>query len=260
MRGGILKRRLIYFVLLSVLDLLLTTWLLRAGGGQVYEANPLAAWWLGRFGWAGLAAFKAAAVLFAVAAFAALHWYRPDAARRVMTLTCAALALVVLYSASLAVAMNPAAGGLEGRELMAKAALHEELCARLETVKAFRRLRCRLSREVIGGRRTLAEAVARLQQEELTRDPTWLRQTRYRNPGRSLPEILQSQLLAQIREDLGEDVRSLQNPSAAEARLGGLPPFSLLADGVRSNSNLSDGAGRAEGESHDSKDQKRGRR
>ena len=48
---------MICFFLLSVADLLLTCWLL-GGEGPFFEANPLAAWCLEQFGWAGLAGLK----------------------------------------------------------------------------------------------------------------------------------------------------------------------------------------------------------
>ena len=48
------------FVVLNFADLVLTAWLLSTSEGGVYEANPVARWWLVRHGWLGLAAFKAA--------------------------------------------------------------------------------------------------------------------------------------------------------------------------------------------------------
>src|SRR5215471_13598299 len=56
------------FILLGVADLLITCYLLGAAPGQFYESNPVARWWLDRWGWAGLASFKAATVLLALAA------------------------------------------------------------------------------------------------------------------------------------------------------------------------------------------------
>ena len=52
-------RKQLLFILLSLVDLALTWWLLAHSYGQVYEANPVARWWLMRYGAAGLAGFKA---------------------------------------------------------------------------------------------------------------------------------------------------------------------------------------------------------
>jgi hypothetical protein len=61
--------RLGLFGVLSFLDLGLTYRLIKAGGGAVYESNPIANEWLQRFGWMGLAAFKIMAMsIVAVAA------------------------------------------------------------------------------------------------------------------------------------------------------------------------------------------------
>ena len=60
-----LRRNLLWllFIALSGADLFLTWRLLSSRGSAVYESNPVAAWFLGRFGWMGLTAFKAVAVL-----------------------------------------------------------------------------------------------------------------------------------------------------------------------------------------------------
>lgn len=60
----------------------------------MYEANPLANWWLSRHGWLGMASFKAAVVLAVVGLTAVLARSRPRMAGSV-------LGLVVLYSLAL---------------------------------------------------------------------------------------------------------------------------------------------------------------
>jgi hypothetical protein len=89
------------FALLSLIDLSLTWWLLSRSGGQVYEGNPVARWWLANHGWLGLAVFKVGGVLLVVGLAAVISHYRPRAGGRVLGFACAALTVVVLYSASL---------------------------------------------------------------------------------------------------------------------------------------------------------------
>ena len=95
--------RLSSFVCLSLADLALTCWLVGRPGGPVYEANPAAAWALGRWGWVGLAAVKAASVGLALAVLVPVAWRRPRVADRVLGAGCVVLAGVVGYSALVAV-------------------------------------------------------------------------------------------------------------------------------------------------------------
>src|SRR5262245_28676349 len=91
------------YALLSAADFALTHHLL-AGSGSAYEANPLANWLLQRHGWDGLAFFKVAVALLFTGLAAAIYWYRPRAAMRLLVFGCAALTIVVVYSGTLAVA------------------------------------------------------------------------------------------------------------------------------------------------------------
>src|SRR5262245_13138082 len=91
----------VLFVLLSLADLALTCWLLDRSGGAVYEANPVAGWWLARHGWAGLACFKALVVVVVLGLTLAIARSRPVAAGRVLGLGCAVSAFVVLHGASM---------------------------------------------------------------------------------------------------------------------------------------------------------------
>jgi hypothetical protein len=86
------------FVALSCADLALTAHLLRLGGGQVYEANWLAAEVLARHGVVGLAVFKGLAVLLVGALVATVASARPRGAQRLVGFACLAVGGVVLYS------------------------------------------------------------------------------------------------------------------------------------------------------------------
>lgn len=85
------------YAALSVADLFLTHKLLTANG-DAYESNPVAGVWLERYGWSGLAAFKAASVLVFAGALAIVVRRRPKVATGVVTLGCAVLVSVTTYS------------------------------------------------------------------------------------------------------------------------------------------------------------------
>lgn len=96
------------FAILSVTDFVQTYVLVRGTGGWVYESNPVANEWLSRYGWSGLAVFKAGAVLVVAGAVGLLAVRRPGAGVAVVAAACTALLWVTLYS----------------REMMARAPAH----------------------------------------------------------------------------------------------------------------------------------------
>ena len=89
------RRHVLLFVLLSAVDLLLTTSLLMRKGDCIGEGNPVADGVLQRFGWQGFVAFKLACVLTVVTIVLAVSRARPRVARRLMTFGCLALLVVV---------------------------------------------------------------------------------------------------------------------------------------------------------------------
>lgn len=93
--------RLGLFAVLSVLDLSLTYQLLADGGGTIYESNPFANAWLGKYGWSGLAFYKLLSMSVVVAVAAYVSCSRPVAGGRILTFACIAVAMVVSYSYSL---------------------------------------------------------------------------------------------------------------------------------------------------------------
>jgi hypothetical protein len=89
------------FVALSACDFVFTYLLVEGGGGEVYEANPVAAGWLTDHGWLGLAAFKAAAVLVVVGAVGLIARRKPAVGVALACLGCLATAVVNLHSHTL---------------------------------------------------------------------------------------------------------------------------------------------------------------
>lgn len=88
------------YALLSITDWMMTYTLLRMHPGAV-ESNPLAAACLERYGWDGLAFYKAGGVLVFVGAIGLLIRRRPPVAAGVVALGCAALLWVTAYTHTL---------------------------------------------------------------------------------------------------------------------------------------------------------------
>jgi hypothetical protein len=86
---------------LSVADWSLTWALIHGSNGEVYESNPVAAWFLQWYGWTGLALFKAACTATFAVAVGLLVRYRPRTGARVVTLAVLTLVLVNAYSLGL---------------------------------------------------------------------------------------------------------------------------------------------------------------
>lgn len=88
------------FSLLSAADLVLTRSLLQLNEAA-YESNPAAAACLARFGWGGLALYKAAGVLGFIGPVALLAGRRPTVGAALVTLGCVVLLSVTTYSRDL---------------------------------------------------------------------------------------------------------------------------------------------------------------
>lgn len=85
------------YALLSAVDLLLTFILLQSNG-LAYESNPAAAACLELHGWRGLALFKVGGVAVFIGAVALVARRRPKVGAAVVTLGCAVLLAVTIYS------------------------------------------------------------------------------------------------------------------------------------------------------------------
>jgi hypothetical protein len=111
--------KLCLFLFLSLIDLFLTWRLLLQSHGQVYESNPIAEWWLSRYGWAGLVAFKMAMAVAVAVLTTAISLARPRTGGRVLAFACTALLLVVAYSCYVSSARGMPVSDLTAEELCA---------------------------------------------------------------------------------------------------------------------------------------------
>jgi hypothetical protein len=208
------RSRQILFVLLSVADLALTCWLLRRSGGQAYEANPVAAWWLARHGAVGLACFKAAAVLLVLGLAALIARYRPRVGGCILTLGCASLVVVILYSAVLSrfalLSPEQRARWLEEELAQERDIMNRDTQGSLLRQEAFRAWRKELCDDLIAGRSTLRAAVDRVLASQTGRDPTWQRGLVPFDPEGSVPERVALSLILDV-------FRQAKGPEAAWA-------------------------------------------
>jgi hypothetical protein len=89
---------LLAFLVLSLADLYLTWRLVHDGGERFRESNPVAAWWLAKYGWSGLTAFKLGAVALVGCLIGAIATRRPRTAEMTLVFGCGALSTVLLHS------------------------------------------------------------------------------------------------------------------------------------------------------------------
>jgi hypothetical protein len=222
------------FGLLSLADLFLTWQLLQNSEGLFYESNPVARWFLVRYSWAGLAAFKGLTVLLAGGLLMVTSRYRPGLGGRGLTVACSALAAVVLYSCWLC----QGASGREDAAVIDLRRLEQEKRQLDETMRVARRyraLRDEMSADLIARRRTLAEAVEQLAGAEQAEDLDWLRR---RFPDRSLRECVAVNVAEWAVERLKDnptDARRLSGElaDAYQALFGcSFPPRGTWSEGV----------------------------
>lgn len=160
------------FALLSTADFALTWHLLGRGEAACYEANPVANWWLLRFGWAGLAAFKAATVLVAGLLTIMVARRRPVAAQRLLIFGCAVVGAVVMYSGALA-SSSRLNGRTDSAELTSSGEKDQQLDNDLARNRHFREVLNHVGAEVLAGRMTLSEASDHLEKTSLAKNRHW---------------------------------------------------------------------------------------
>lgn len=157
--------KLLLFVGLSAADFAMTWFLISRGGGEVYEANPVAAWWLGRHGWFGLALFKASIVGIVASLLLTVWRNRPISGHRLATFACLIVAAVVGYSGVLATRRpDPKMAAIGSVSELQE--WSERLQADLEASNAYRKVLYEISDDLAADRCNLAEAVDRLSQTE----------------------------------------------------------------------------------------------
>jgi hypothetical protein len=87
-----------FFLLASLFDAFMTWLLLTHESGSFCESNPLALFFLNRFGFAGMLVFKTLLVSVVMVNYAIISKRRADVARRLMSFGTVVVNGVVLYS------------------------------------------------------------------------------------------------------------------------------------------------------------------
>jgi hypothetical protein len=186
-------------MVLSLCDLALTWWLLERSGRAVAEGNPVADWWLSRYGWFGLACFKAALVFIVVLLTGIIARQRPRAAGKVLAFACAVLTAVVIHGAVLG---QTAPTSAESSEDINRGLEDMNVHTRRVTAgtKPYSEFLERMVDRLAGGESTLAEAVERLMTWDRNRDPVRQRTLMSVFGGRSMEEALARQMLSFVEE------------------------------------------------------------
>lgn len=188
----------ILFVVLSLCDLALTWWLLERSGRAISEGNPVALWWLSRYGWLGLAGFKTAVVFVVVLSTGIIARQRPRAACHLLTFACAVLAAVVIHGAVLGqTAPTPCDLSAEvNRDLEDMNVQTQRLAADARVYNEF--LENMVDR-VAAGELTLAQAIERLMQWDKNRHPRWQQAVMSIFRSQSMEEALARQVLSFVK-------------------------------------------------------------
>jgi hypothetical protein len=196
-------RKLALFAALNLADLALTWHLVGRGGGAAYESNPVAAWWLVSFGWAGLAGFKLAAVGVVAALALVVSRSRPRVGGRLLAFGCSALLGVVLYSGFLVHGLAAEASAPAAAEPARTAETEsEKLDSQLQEVSRRLYGKEHVAAEVARGRLTLLEAAARFR--DLNAELPGFQREQFRSvyPGRSDDERHCWQVIRFVRTEL----------------------------------------------------------
>jgi hypothetical protein len=205
-------RKLALFALLSLADLALTRYLLETRGLAVSESNPLAAWWLERFGWLGLTGFKLAMMALAAGLGLMVYRRRPVAGHRVLGFGCAAVAAVVLYSGCLCAAVTRQPNDVSPGAEPALLAESDHLDAQLRRSREYRAALNDVVRDLRARKCNLEEAVASLTATELARDPRWLSSFPVAGPSRGPAECVALSVLNHLEGEadapLADDLRA----------------------------------------------------
>ena len=90
-----------WFILVSLLDVLMT-WFLLSQGGRFYESNPVARWFIYGWGVKGMVYFKFGMVAFICVITQIIALKRPETAKGILYLGTTVVAGVVIYSLTLA--------------------------------------------------------------------------------------------------------------------------------------------------------------
>src|SRR5262245_50019627 len=174
MRRPWLSLMLAVFAVLSLADLGLTWFLIRHGGGAVYESNPVAGWWLEQYGWLGLAGFKLGQVVLVAALGLLIARWKPRVGSFVLAMASAAVSCVVLYSVSLAHGFGAEPGEPTVGDLVQMSDFDGQLNRGIQRGDEYRKVLSQLCLDLAEARIGLAEGTEQLGRTEQGRAEDWM--------------------------------------------------------------------------------------
>ncbi len=231
------SRKLLLFSLLSAADFFFTWYLLRQGGGQVYESNPVANAWLATYGWVGLLIFKLSMVLLIGTLAVIISFYRPQTSDRLLKFACFVTGGVVIYSFFLSHLVDRNVDLPHPKEAVRFKPQGQGIDPRIRRQRRYQAFLHVLSTDLIAERTSLAGAVEKLERYRQVEPPGG----EEARPGRrsetvrqDLADEIARYTLTSLRHDptagrrvaarLSEDYRSLfDRPLVAAAEFVSVP-------------------------------------
>lgn len=189
------------FVALSLADLGLTSWLLSAHPEWVVESNPVADWWLARFGLMGLVFIKAASVSLLAGVLYWLARLRPNLSRGVMAVGCLILLGVVGYSISLAKFLDH-----NTQRIQAIVQQEQKLDQTMAKMIAYNKAVDQVYRNLQTNQTTLKQAVESLMQtEHVQKNVLWANQLKYTYESDSLAVSMAKSLMMHFQVNISPE-------------------------------------------------------
>lgn len=161
------------FAGLAAADFATTRALVDARHSAVGEGNAVAAWVLAHYGWAGLAVFKAAMVALVAGIALLVSRQRPRLAPLLLGFACAASALTTAYSIGLMSGQQRLLGGPDGWGISEPRERRRTLARDGERIGDYLAAVRSIAEDLRTCRSSLREGLARLDQTEQARDPSW---------------------------------------------------------------------------------------
>lgn len=182
------------FVVLSLADFGLTTWLLMAHPEWVVESNPVANWWLTTFGLAGMAGFKIGTVGLVGFICYSLKKTRPHLAQSVLGVACLTVLTVVGYSVFLGKDLVN-----QTNQMLTLEKQDQELDLKRLKLQEYTKLAEELCMELATDKTTLRQAVSYLVQTEFAQDPAWMEQMKKVFNSKSIEVCVAKNLIERFR-------------------------------------------------------------
>lgn len=230
------KTWIILFLLLSLGDLILSSWLFHQHHLWAREKNPIANWILTHLGLSGMAIFKILAVLLVLFILRAIAQSRPRLANFTLSVGCSVLVVVVGYSLYLLTYVNHFSNHLDY-----EATRTVNLTERERILKERQIVIDSTIDQVVAGELTLRQGAQRILASPVGQDAKWLQEVCfwYRQPQEiSFACLLRNHIAqdldghyfrAEIMERIEQQLEQMKTETIAQHRL--IQPQIVLSKG-----------------------------